>query len=164
MPSSNIYIANLAIADLIFLFHGPIKLHQLSRSEFKLGAVICHSNHGIKTLFMLESVFLISMLAFDRYQSINHIVSNELGWLVNSCLVRTKTIQESLLCFDLVNVRSSCITTVFLHRGIAQKKLYCICKGRVLPGIFSTSFGNSRKDIFSFDLQKTWKVIITYKL
>ena len=74
MPSSNLFIANLAVADCIFLLHGAIKLNQLEQREFKLGTFLCYSNHSIKTAFMLESVFLISILAFDRYQSINHMV------------------------------------------------------------------------------------------
>ena len=100
MPSSNIYIANLAVADLIFLLHGPIKLHQLSSAEFKLGAVICHSNHGVKTLFMIESVFLISMLAFDRYQSINHIVSG-LSYKSDLCFSTVENFIEKLIALSL---------------------------------------------------------------
>ena len=75
MPSSNIFIANLALADVIFLMHGSIKLNELEKREFTFGKVLCYSNHSFKTLFMLESVFLISVLAFDRYQSINRMVS-----------------------------------------------------------------------------------------
>ena len=47
MPPSNILVTNLAIADLIFLLHGPIKIDEiLHHEDFRLGEFLCKSNNS----------------------------------------------------------------------------------------------------------------------
>jgi uncharacterized protein (DUF2062 family) len=76
MPASNILLVNLAIADTLLLLHTPIKIDEIISHEFRLGTFLCKSSNSAKTLFMVESVVLITILAFDRYWSIKNVRAN----------------------------------------------------------------------------------------
>ena len=49
MPPSSILVVNVAISDLLFLLHGPIKIDEiLHHEDFRGGYLICKFNNSVK--------------------------------------------------------------------------------------------------------------------
>ncbi|XP_075395254.1 type-2 angiotensin II receptor [Tenrec ecaudatus] len=68
---SSIYIFNLAVADLLLLATLPLWATYYSyKYDWLFGPVICKVSGSFLTLNMFASIFFITCMSFDRYQSV----------------------------------------------------------------------------------------------
>lgn len=71
---TNIYLFNLAISDLLFLFTLPFWIHYILRKEWGFGHHICKFLSGLYYLGLYSEIFFIILLTIDRYLAIVHAV------------------------------------------------------------------------------------------
>ncbi|XP_066100826.1 C-C chemokine receptor type 1-like [Saccopteryx bilineata] len=71
---TNIYVLNLAISDLLFLFTMPFRIHHYRKDNWVFGNVMCKLLSGILYLGRYSEIFFIILLTIDRYLAIVHAV------------------------------------------------------------------------------------------
>ncbi|MBZ3872315.1 putative C-C chemokine receptor type 3 [Sciurus carolinensis] len=71
---TNIYLLNLAISDLLFLFTLPFWIHYVGRNEWVFGHFMCKLLSGFYYLGLYSEIFFIILLTIDRYLAIVHAV------------------------------------------------------------------------------------------
>lgn len=71
---SNIYLLNLAISDLLFLFTLPFWIHYVSWNEWIFGHGMCKFLSGLYYTGLYSEIFFIILLTIDRYLAIVHAV------------------------------------------------------------------------------------------
>ncbi|XP_008069407.1 C-C chemokine receptor type 3 [Carlito syrichta] len=71
---TNIYLLNLAISDLLFLFTLPFWIHSLTWDEWVFGHCMCKLLMGLYYLGLYSEIFFIILLTIDRYLAIVHAV------------------------------------------------------------------------------------------
>lgn len=70
---TDIYLLNLALSDLLFVFSFPFQTHyQLNQWVF--GAVMCKVVSGFYYIGFFSSMFFITLMSVDRYLAIVHAV------------------------------------------------------------------------------------------
>ena len=65
---ANVYLLNLAIADLIFLQGIPFYITSLINREWVFSLVICKLYFTFTGVNQFTSIFFLTLLAFDRYK------------------------------------------------------------------------------------------------
>ncbi|XP_036739239.2 C-C chemokine receptor type 3 [Manis pentadactyla] len=71
---TNIYLLNLAISDLLFLFTLPFWIHYVAWNEWVFGHRVCKFLSGLYYLGLYSEIFFIILLTIDRYLAIVHAV------------------------------------------------------------------------------------------
>ncbi|XP_066207267.1 C-C chemokine receptor type 1-like [Saccopteryx leptura] len=71
---TSIYLLNLAISDLLFLFTLPFWIHYYRKDNWVFGNVMCKLLSGLYYVGMYSEVFFIILLTIDRYLAIVHAV------------------------------------------------------------------------------------------
>ncbi|NP_001128600.1 C-C chemokine receptor type 3 isoform X1 [Oryctolagus cuniculus] len=71
---TNIYLFNLAISDLLFLFTLPFWIHYVRWNEWVFDSHMCKLLSGLYALGMYSEIFFIILLTMDRYLAIVHAV------------------------------------------------------------------------------------------
>ncbi|XP_008830154.1 C-C chemokine receptor type 3 [Nannospalax galili] len=71
---TNIYLLNLAISDLLFLFTVPFWIHYIGSNEWAFGHHMCKLLSGFYYLALYSEIFFIILLTIDRYLAIVHAV------------------------------------------------------------------------------------------
>ncbi|EPQ14455.1 C-C chemokine receptor type 3 [Myotis brandtii] len=71
---TNIYLLNLAICDLLFLFTLPFWIHYLKWNEWVFGHCMCKLLSGLYCIGLYGEIFFIILLTLDRYLAIVHAV------------------------------------------------------------------------------------------
>uniref|UniRef100_A0A8C9P562 G-protein coupled receptors family 1 profile domain-containing protein n=2 Tax=Spermophilus dauricus TaxID=99837 RepID=A0A8C9P562_SPEDA len=71
---TNIYLLNLAISDLLFLFTLPFWIHYVGWKEWVFGPFMCKLLSGFYYLGLYSEIFFIILLTIDRYLAIVHAV------------------------------------------------------------------------------------------
>lgn len=71
---TNIYLLNLAISDLLFLFTLPFWIHYVGWNEWVFGHGMCKILSGLYYMGLYSEIFFIILLTIDRYLAIVHAV------------------------------------------------------------------------------------------
>ncbi|XP_066207530.1 C-C chemokine receptor type 1-like [Saccopteryx leptura] len=71
---TNIYVLNLAISDLLFLFTLPFRIHHYRKDSWVFGNVMCKLLSGLYYVGLYSELFFIILLTIDRYLAIVHAV------------------------------------------------------------------------------------------
>lgn len=71
---TNIYLLNLAVCDLLFLFTLPFWIHYLRWNEWVFGHCMCKLLSGLYCVGLYGEIFFIILLTLDRYLAIVHAV------------------------------------------------------------------------------------------
>ncbi|XP_066207105.1 C-C chemokine receptor type 1-like [Saccopteryx leptura] len=71
---TNIYVLNLAISDLLFLFTLPFWIHYYRTDNWVFGTVTCKLLSGLYYVGLYSEIFFIILLTIDRYLAIVHAV------------------------------------------------------------------------------------------
>uniref|UniRef100_F6UH12 C-C motif chemokine receptor 3 n=1 Tax=Equus caballus TaxID=9796 RepID=F6UH12_HORSE len=71
---TNIFLFNLAISDLLFLFTLPFWIHYVWRDEWVFGHHMCKFLIGLCYTGLYSEIFFIILLTLDRYLAIVHAV------------------------------------------------------------------------------------------
>ncbi|XP_066100394.1 C-C chemokine receptor type 1-like [Saccopteryx bilineata] len=71
---TNIYVLNLAISDLLFLFMLPFWIHYYQKDNWVFGNVRCKLLSGLYYVGLYSEIFFIILLTIDTYLAIVHAV------------------------------------------------------------------------------------------
>lgn len=71
---TDIYLLNLAVSDLLFVFSFPFQTHYLL-DQWVFGTTMCKVVSGLYYLGFFSSMFFITLMSVDRYLAIVHAVS-----------------------------------------------------------------------------------------
>ncbi|XP_003794569.1 C-C chemokine receptor type 3 [Otolemur garnettii] len=71
---SNIYLLNLAVSDLLFLFTLPFWIHYVEWNNWVFGHGMCKLLSGLYYLGLYSEIFFIMLMTVDRYLAIVHAV------------------------------------------------------------------------------------------
>ncbi|KAM8758300.1 C-C chemokine receptor type 1-like [Rhynchonycteris naso] len=71
---TSIYLLNLAISDLLFLFMLPFWIHYYRKDNWVFGNVMCKLLSGLYYVGLYSEIFFIILLTIDRYLAIVHAV------------------------------------------------------------------------------------------
>ncbi|CAI9159812.1 unnamed protein product [Rangifer tarandus platyrhynchus] len=71
---TNIYLLNLAISDVLFLFTLPFWIHYVRWNEWAFGHSMCKLLSGLYYMGLYSEIFFIILLTIDRYLAIVHAV------------------------------------------------------------------------------------------
>ncbi|XP_066206848.1 C-C chemokine receptor type 1-like [Saccopteryx leptura] len=71
---TSIYLLNLAISDLLFLFTLPFWIHYYQKDNWVFGNVMCKLLSGLYYVGLYSEIFFIILLTMDRYLAIVHAV------------------------------------------------------------------------------------------
>ncbi|XP_002735840.1 somatostatin receptor type 5-like [Saccoglossus kowalevskii] len=66
----NIFVLNLSIADLLFLFTLPFIAHQRATKTWVFGAAVCKFIHGFDGMNQFTGIFILTAMSVDRYLAI----------------------------------------------------------------------------------------------
>ncbi|KAK1789401.1 hypothetical protein P4O66_015328 [Electrophorus voltai] len=114
---SDIYVLNLAIADLLFLLVMPFNIHQLVRDrQWVFGNFMCKAVVVVDVSNQFTTVGIVTVLCIDRYVAIVHATSE------------SRTIQRTIVINLLVWVGSFLLTIpVMMYARVVSKTQMNIC-------------------------------------
>uniref|UniRef100_A0A671P2M8 Melanin-concentrating hormone receptor 2-like n=1 Tax=Sinocyclocheilus anshuiensis TaxID=1608454 RepID=A0A671P2M8_9TELE len=114
---SDIYVLNLAIADLLFLLVMPFNIHQLVRDrQWVFGHFMCKAVVVVDVSNQFTTVGIVTVLCIDRYVAIVHPTSEK------------RTIQWTIIVNIMVWVGSFLLSIpVMIYAKIISKKDMDIC-------------------------------------
>ncbi|KAL2077607.1 hypothetical protein ACEWY4_027111 [Coilia grayii] len=114
---SDIYVLNLAIADLLFLLVMPFNIHQLVRDrQWVFGNFMCKAVVVVDVSNQFTTVGIVTVLCIDRYVAIVHPTSEK------------RTIQWTILINVMVWVGSFLLTVpVMIYARVIRRKSSAIC-------------------------------------
>ncbi|XP_056308528.1 somatostatin receptor type 2 [Danio aesculapii] len=69
---TNIYILNLAVADILFMLSLPFIALQLAMVHWPFGATMCHVVITMDSLNQFTSIFCLMVMSIDRYLAVVH--------------------------------------------------------------------------------------------
>ncbi|TRY64562.1 hypothetical protein DNTS_008236 [Danionella cerebrum] len=73
---TNIYILNLAVADVLCMLSLPFIAIQLSLLHWPFGAVICRVVLTVDSMNQFTSIFFLTVMSFDRYLAVVHPIKS----------------------------------------------------------------------------------------
>ncbi|XP_028816301.1 melanin concentrating hormone receptor 2b [Denticeps clupeoides] len=114
---SDVYVLNLAVADLLFLLVMPFNIHQLVRDrQWVFGGFMCKAVVVVDVSNQFTTVGIVTVLCIDRYIAIVHPTSEK------------RTIHWTILINVLVWVGSFLLTVpVMMYTKVIRKKHTEIC-------------------------------------
>ncbi|XP_074051948.1 C-C chemokine receptor type 3-like [Macrotis lagotis] len=71
---TNIYLFNLSISDLLFLFTLPFWIHYARQSDWVFGHTMCKILSGLYYMGLYSEIFFIVLLTIDRYLAVVYAV------------------------------------------------------------------------------------------
>ncbi|XP_036617238.1 C-C chemokine receptor type 3-like [Trichosurus vulpecula] len=71
---TNIYLFNLSISDLLFLFTLPFWIHYTRQNDWVFGHTMCKILSGLCYLGLYSEIFFIVLLTIDRYLAVVYAV------------------------------------------------------------------------------------------
>ncbi|XP_043823840.1 C-C chemokine receptor type 3-like [Dromiciops gliroides] len=71
---TSIYLLNLAISDLLFLFTLPFWIHYARQNDWVFGHTMCKILSGLYYLGLYSEIFFIVLLTIDRYLAVVYAV------------------------------------------------------------------------------------------
>ncbi|XP_063117113.1 C-C chemokine receptor type 1 isoform X2 [Cavia porcellus] len=71
---TSIYLLNLAVSDLLFLFTLPFLIHYILKDTWVFGHAMCKLLSGLYYVGLYSEIFFIILLTIDRYLAIVHAV------------------------------------------------------------------------------------------
>ncbi|XP_003476931.2 C-C chemokine receptor type 1-like [Cavia porcellus] len=69
---TSIYLLNLAVSDLLFLFTLPFWIHYILKNAWVFGHAMCKLLYGLHYVGLYSEIFFIILLTIDRYLAIVH--------------------------------------------------------------------------------------------
>ncbi|XP_066100830.1 C-C chemokine receptor type 1-like [Saccopteryx bilineata] len=125
---TSIYLLNLAISDLLFVFTLPFGIHYFHKDNWVFGKVMCKLLSGLYYVGLYSEVFFIILLTIDRYLAIVHAVF--------ALRVRTATfgIITSVVSWVLAILTS--IPDVFFIDSLSTESRY-ICNSLIPPAYYN---------------------------
>ncbi|XP_002737407.1 somatostatin receptor type 2-like [Saccoglossus kowalevskii] len=72
----NIYILNLAFADLLFMFSIPFLAFQYATSNWVFGQALCKIVFAVDGMNMFTGIFILTAMSIDRYFAIVHGITS----------------------------------------------------------------------------------------
>ncbi|XP_033948012.1 melanin concentrating hormone receptor 2b [Pseudochaenichthys georgianus] len=114
---SDIYLLNLAIADMLFLLVMPFNIHQLVRDrQWVFGSFMCKAVVVVDVSNQFTTVGIVTVLCIDRYIAIVHPTSEK------------RTIQWTIIINMLVWLGSMLLTVpVMLYAKAVPRKQFEVC-------------------------------------
>ncbi|XP_061089381.1 melanin concentrating hormone receptor 2b [Conger conger] len=114
---SDIYVLNLAIADMLFLLVMPFTIHQLVRDQqWVFGNLMCKAVMVVDVSNQFTTVGIVTVLCIDRYVAIVHPTSEK------------RTIRWTMVINGMVWLTSLLLTVpVMLYTHTVQKKHVEMC-------------------------------------
>lgn len=114
---SDIYVLNLAIADMLFLFVMPFNIHQLVRDrQWVFGNFMCKAVVVVDVSNQFTTVGIVTVLCIDRYIAIVHPTSEK------------RTIQWTIIINMLVWLGSFLLTVpVMLYAKVVRRQHLAVC-------------------------------------
>ncbi|XP_031647216.1 melanin-concentrating hormone receptor 2-like [Oncorhynchus kisutch] len=114
---SDIYVLNLAVADMLFLLVMPFNIHQLVRDrQWVFGNFMCKAVVVVDVSNQFTTVGIVTVLCIDRYIAIVHPTSEK------------RTIQWTIIINILVWVGSFLLTVpVMIYAMVVRKRDLEIC-------------------------------------
>eukprot|EP00063_Salmo_salar_P079228 XP_014054063.1 PREDICTED: melanin-concentrating hormone receptor 2-like [Salmo salar] len=114
---SDIYVLNLAVADMLFLLVMPFNIHQLVRDrQWVFGNFMCKAVVVVDVSNQFTTVGIVTVLCIDRYIAIVHPSSDK------------RTIQWTIIINILVWVGSFLLTVpVMIYAMVVRKSNLEIC-------------------------------------
>ncbi|XP_051505967.1 melanin-concentrating hormone receptor 2-like [Myxocyprinus asiaticus] len=114
---SDIYMLNLAIADLLFLLVMPFNIHQLVRDrQWVFGHFMCKAVVVVDVSNQFTTVGIVTVLCIDRYSAIVHPTSEK------------RTIQWTIIINIMVWVGSFLLSIpVMIYTKVVSKKHLNMC-------------------------------------
>ncbi|KAG7464845.1 hypothetical protein MATL_G00169940 [Megalops atlanticus] len=114
---SDIYVLNLAIADMLFLLVMPFTIHQLVRDrQWVFGNAMCKAVMVVDVSNQFTTVGIVTVLCIDRYVAIVHPTSEK------------RTIQWTMVINGMVWVGSFLLTVpVMMYTHTVKKKQVEMC-------------------------------------
>ncbi|KAK6297949.1 hypothetical protein J4Q44_G00310040 [Coregonus suidteri] len=114
---SDIYVLNLAIADMLFLLVMPFNIHQLVRDrQWVFGNFMCKAVVVVDVSNQFTTVGIVTVLCIDRYIAIVHPASEK------------RTIQWTIVINVLVWVGSILLTVpVMIYAVVVRKRDLQMC-------------------------------------
>ncbi|KAK3519726.1 hypothetical protein QTP70_003704 [Hemibagrus guttatus] len=73
---TNIYILNLAVADVLFMMSLPFIAIQLALVHWPFGAVLCRVVMTVDSLNQFTSIFCLMVMSIDRYLAVVHPIKS----------------------------------------------------------------------------------------
>ncbi|XP_006631982.1 melanin concentrating hormone receptor 2b [Lepisosteus oculatus] len=147
---SDIYVLNLAIADMLFLLGMPFTIHQLVRDRhWVFGNFMCKAVTVVDVSNQFTTVWIVTVLCIDRYVAIVHptlekrtiqwtIIINVLVWMGSFLLTvpvmlysRTVRMRDVEVC--ILDLPSG-------HKDIYWYTLYQSIMGFIIPLIIISTF------------------------
>lgn len=114
---SDIYVLNLAIADMLFLLVMPFNIHQLVRDrQWVFGNFMCKAVVVVDVSNQFTTVGIVTVLCIDRYIAIVHPTSEK------------RTIQWTIIINMLVWLGSMLLTVpVMLYAKAVRRQQFEVC-------------------------------------
>ncbi|XP_068182150.1 melanin concentrating hormone receptor 2b [Antennarius striatus] len=114
---SDIYVLNLAIADMLFLLVMPFNIHQLVRDrQWIFGNIMCKAVVVVDVSNQFTTVGIVTVLCIDRYVAIVHPTSEK------------RTIQWTVIINMLVWLGSFLLSIpVMLYAKVVHKQNLQVC-------------------------------------
>ncbi|KAB5565356.1 hypothetical protein PHYPO_G00240400 [Pangasianodon hypophthalmus] len=114
---SDVYVLNLAVADLLFLLVMPFNIHQLVwERQWVFGAFMCKAVVVVDVSNQFTTVGIVTVLCIDRYIAIVHPMSEN------------RTIQWTIIINMLVWLGSFLLTIpVMIYAKVISKKHSSVC-------------------------------------
>ncbi|XP_066546748.1 C-C chemokine receptor type 4-like [Amia ocellicauda] len=73
---TDVYLLNLAISDLLFVFSLPFWSHYAAMAEWVFGGFLCKAITGFYLMGFYAGVFFIMIISIDRYLAIVHAIAS----------------------------------------------------------------------------------------
>ncbi|NXF85934.1 SUCR1 protein, partial [Eubucco bourcierii] len=70
--STNIYLFNLSLSDLLFLCTLPVIVNSYSRDEWGMESGLCHSNRFLLHANLYSSILFLTVISIDRYMLVKY--------------------------------------------------------------------------------------------
>nr|ABN14182.1 E1 variant b [Equid gammaherpesvirus 2] len=117
--TTNIFLINLAISDLLFLLTLPFWMHYIGiRQDWVFGLPMCNFLMGLCYTALYSEIFFIILLTIDRYLSIVYAVS----------ALKTRTVSFAIICSVLAWFMAGLVAIPeFLYHGFEDDQGVAHC-------------------------------------
>ncbi|XP_006840090.1 PREDICTED: atypical chemokine receptor 4 [Chrysochloris asiatica] len=137
---TDVYILNLAVADLLLLFTLPFWAVNAVHG-WVLGKMMCKVTSALYTVNFVSGMHFLACISIDRYLAVTKTPSqSRVGrpcWIICSCVwLAAILLSIPQLVFNTVNIKARCIPIFSHHLGTSMKaaiQMLEICIGFVVP-------------------------------
>lgn len=137
---TDVYILNLAVADLLLLFTLPFWAVNAAHG-WVLGTTMCKVTSALYTINFVSGMQFLACISMDRYVAVNRAPGpagvGRTGWLLCFCVwVVAILLSIPQLVFYTVNHKDRCVPAFPYHLGTSVKasiQMLEICIGFIVP-------------------------------